>query len=193
MDLAGVAMGCDDADLIQRWQHGDAAAFEALVRRWQQPVGRFLFRLVGRAEEANDLCQEVFLRVFLAGPRYRPRAAFSTWLYRIALNVSRDAARRRRRQPLALSDCDVKDHASSAEAICQQQELATIVAAAVAELPEPLRTVLVLHHYEGMNFEAIAQLTATPASTLKSRFAAALRRLRERLQHLREAAEEEAL
>ena len=68
-----------------------------------------------------------------------------------------------------------------AEAACQQEELAKIVAKAVAELPEPLRIVVVLHHYEGMNFEEMARFTRTPASTLKSRFAAALGRLRERL------------
>jgi RNA polymerase sigma-70 factor (ECF subfamily) len=185
-------MGCDDAHLIQRWQQGDAAAFEALVRRWQQPVARFLFRLVGRPEPVKDLCQEVFLRVYLAGPRYRPSAAFSTWLYRIALNVTRDAARRRRREPLSLSDHEVEDRSTPAEAAYQQEELAHIVAQAVADLPEPLRTTLVLHHYEGMNFEEMARLTGTPASTLKSRFAAALRRLRKELQHLDNATEEEA-
>src|SRR5438552_2713258 len=117
-------MGCDDAHLIQRWQQGDAAAFEALVRHWQQPVARFLFRLVGRQEPIHDLCQEVFLRVYLAGPRYRPSAAFSTWLYRIALNVTRDAARRSRREPVSVSDQDVEDRAPPAEAACQQEELA---------------------------------------------------------------------
>jgi RNA polymerase sigma-70 factor (ECF subfamily) len=185
-------MGCDDAHLIQRWQQGDAGAFEALVRRWQQPVARFLFRLVGRPEPVHDLCQEVFLRVYLAGPRYRPSAAFSTWLYRIALNVTRDAARRSRREPVSLSGQDVEDQAPPAEATFQQKEVANIVARAVAELPEPLRSVLVLHHYEGMTFEEIARLTQTPASTLKSRFAAALRRLRKQLQHLGNDAEEEA-
>ena len=185
-------MGCDDAHLIERWQQGDVAAFEALVRRWQQPVGRFLFRLVGRAELVNDLCQEVFLRVYLAGPRYRPTAAFSTWLYRIALNVTRDAARKRKRDPVSLTGHEVEDRASPAEAACQQEEVAKLVAQAVADLPEPLRTVLVLHHYEGMNFEEIARLTQTPASTLKSRFATALRRLRKQLQHLADDVEEEA-
>jgi RNA polymerase sigma-70 factor (ECF subfamily) len=186
-------MGCDDAHLIQRWQQGDAAAFEALVRRWQQPVARFLFRLVGRPEPIHDLCQEVFLRVYLARLRYRPSAAFSTWLYRIALNVTRDAARRRRREPLSLSDHEVEDRAAPAEAAYQQAELATIVAQAVAALPEPLRIVVVLHHYEGMNFEEIARFTQTPASTLKSRFAAALRRLREQLRHLGNDSQEEAI
>lgn len=177
-------MGTDDAELIQRWQRGDPAAFAALVRRWQQPVARFLARYVSRTELIQDLCQEVFLRVYHAGPRYREAGAFSTWLYRIAVNVARDAGRRRRREPVALNEDEPATRSPSAEAVCEQRELARLVAQAVAELPEPLRLVLVLHHYEGMNFEQIARLTRTPASTLKSRFAAALRRLRERLQQL---------
>src|SRR2546426_838022 len=89
-------MGQADEDLLRRWQRGDRAAFEALVRRWQGPVARFVARLTGCLERTQDLCQETFLRVYLAGPRYRETGAFSPWLYRIALNVVRDAARRAR-------------------------------------------------------------------------------------------------
>ena len=89
-------MGQEDAELVRRWQDGEASAFEALVRRWQEPISRFVARLAGSNERAQDLCQEVFLRLYQAGPRYRERGAFSTWLYQIALNVVRDAARRRR-------------------------------------------------------------------------------------------------
>ena len=174
-------MGYDDADLIQRWQRGDTAAFEALVRRWEQPVGRFLFRLVGQTELATDLCQEVFLRVFQALPRYRENGAFAHWLYRIALNVARDAARRGRRDPVTLPDSEIAGQVIAAESLLRQRELGEVVAQAVAALPEPLRVVLVLRHYERMSFAEMARLTATPASTLKSRFAAALVRLREHL------------
>jgi RNA polymerase sigma-70 factor (ECF subfamily) len=177
-------MGCNDAELIERWRAGDRTAFEALAGRWQQPMARFLFRLVGRAGPVPDLCQEVFLRVYRAGPRYREAGAFSAWLYRIALNVARDAARRARRAPLALQPPDRADSAAPADAACQQRETVRLVAEAVAELPERLRVVLVLHHYEGLNFEAIGRLTGTPASTLKSRFAVALKHLRSRLQEL---------
>lgn len=176
-------MGHDDAELIERWRRGDAAAFEALVRRWEQPVGRFLFRLVGRADLAQDLCQEVFLRVYLAGPRYRESGAFSGWLYRIALNLARDMARRRRFDARPLPDADPAA-APATESVCEQRELAEIVTQALAELPAPLREVLVLRHYEGMKFEEIARLLRTPASTLKSRFATALNRLRVRLEQL---------
>jgi RNA polymerase sigma-70 factor (ECF subfamily) len=177
-------MSSPDAELIRRWQQGDVAAFEEMVRRWQAPMARFLFRLVGQAGPVPDLCQEVFLRICHAGPRYRENGAFSAWLYRIALNVARDAARRGRHAPVTLPEAEPADHRAPAEAVCEQRELAQLVAGAVAELPEPLRLVLILHHYERLNFEEIARLTGTPASTLKSRFAVALNRLRVRLHQL---------
>ena len=176
-------MGANDAELILRWQRGDLTAFEEIVRRWQQPMASFLFRMTGRRDLVADLCQEVFLRVYQAGPRYRESGTFTSWLYRIALNVARDSGRRDRHRPEALSQ-EPPDPTAAVDEVCIQRELADGVARAVAELPEPLRLVLVLRHYEGMNFEAIARLTGTPASTLKSRFAVALTRLRERFERL---------
>lgn len=177
-------MAHQDDDLIRRWQAGDASAFEQLVRCWQQPMSRFLARLVGRLDQVPDLCQEVFLRLYQAGPRYREQGTFSTWLYRIALNVARDAGRRTRHAPLALQNHEPPANGVSAEACLEQRELAHAVAAALAELPAHLREVLVLRHYEDMNFEEMGRLLRTPASTLKSRFAVALQRLRGRLEHL---------
>jgi RNA polymerase sigma-70 factor, ECF subfamily len=173
---------------MRRWRQGDVAAFEALVRRWQQPVGRFLARLVDKSESVPDLCQEVFLRFYLAGPKYREQGSFSTWLYRIALNVARDFARRR--PPTMAIRHDPADAATTAEQACELHELAEEVARALAELPTPLREVIVLRHYEGMTFEEMGRLLSQPASTLKSRFAAALARLRVRLRHLGWAHEE---
>jgi RNA polymerase sigma-70 factor (ECF subfamily) len=173
-----------DAELIARWQQGDAAAFAVLVRRWQQPVGRFLSHLLGPSAPVADLCQEVFVRLHVAAGCYRETGAFSAYLYRIALNVARDAARRRRHEPLPLDDHDPVGPALAPETVCARRELADLVTRAVGELPDPLREVLVLRHYEGLNFEQIARLTGTPASTLKSRFAVALERLRQRLPQL---------
>src|SRR5206468_10224374 len=115
-------------------RRGDAAAFAALVERWQQPVARFLARLVG-PDRTADLCQEVFLRVLRAAPRYRERGQFSTWLFRIALNVARDAGRRLRHAPSALPDVEAAGVESSgrlrsrlgglsAEELCERRELA---------------------------------------------------------------------
>ncbi len=166
------------------WRNGNPAAFEELVRRWQQPVARFLFHLVGREEPLADLCQEVFLRVYEHRTRYRETGTFSAWLYRIALNVARDALRRRRKQPCRLGDEEPAAAEPSPEMVCEQAERGRLVAQMVADLPESLRIVLVLRHYEEMSFEQIARLLGEPASTIKSRFSVALRHLRERLQFL---------
>jgi RNA polymerase sigma-70 factor (ECF subfamily) len=171
-----------DAELIARWQRGETSAFEELVRRWQQPMARFLFRLSGDATQVADLCQEVFLHVLTGRERYRENGRFSSWLYRIALNVVRDAVRRRRGP--TLHPADPIDRADPVENVCRKRELAALVARAVAELPKPLRVVLALRHDEGLSFEEMARLTSIPASTLKSRFAAALSRLRDRLEAL---------
>ncbi|CAN5355764.1 sigma-70 family RNA polymerase sigma factor [soil metagenome] len=171
-----------DAELIRLWRDGNAAAFEAIVARWQQPIARFLYRYAGVDNGISDLCQEVFLRLYCSGPRYRENGVFSSWLYRIALNVARDAGRRNRRPTLSLVNQEIIDRSSGAEDRCQQQELVGCAADALALLPEALRLVLVLRHYEHLSFEDIARLTGTPASTVKSRFAAALGRMRDQLQ-----------
>lgn len=177
-------MGTHDADLMRRWRQGDGAAFEALVVRWQQPVARFLYRVTGRADRVADLCQDVFLRVYHAASRYREEGAFPAWLYRIALNVARDSARKSRRDPKPLGVGEPSCPSARTDEAAARRELEGRLALAVAELPEPLRVVLALRHDEGLSFEEIARLTGTPASTLKSRFAVALTRLRTRLREL---------
>lgn len=178
-----------DADLMRSWQAGDLGAFEALVRRWQGPVARLVARLSGG--DPADLAQEVFLRVFRHRERYREQGAFRTWLYRIVLSVARDAGRRRSFNGVPLdADHEPLDAFAPPDAVCRRESIER-VAQALAELPEGLREVLVLRHYEGLNFEQIARLTGTPASTLKSRFAVALQRLRGRLVELGLTAEED--
>ena len=170
-----------DAELMRRWQGGDTASFEEIVRRWQGRVGRLLARLAGPSV-APDLCQEVFLRLYRAGARYREEGAFTTWIYRMALNVARDAGRRRR-DCAALGNYEPLDDNAPHDALCRR-EAVELVTQALAQLPASLREVLVLRHYEGLSFEEIGRLTHVPASTLKSRFAVALDRLRVRLEEL---------
>jgi RNA polymerase sigma-70 factor (ECF subfamily) len=175
-------MGLDaDADLIRAWKRGDRAAFERLVRTWEGRMGRFLARLTGCPETAGDLSQEVFLRVYLARDRYADDGRFGMWIYRIALNLARDAARRAR-PPAPLADFEPSSPAADrAEYVAERQEIAALVAGALSDLPAPLREVVVLRHYECLSFEEMGRLLATPATTLKSRFAVALRRLHDSL------------
>jgi RNA polymerase sigma-70 factor, ECF subfamily len=177
-------MGPTDSELMQRWRQGDSLAFETLVRRWEQRVANLLRRLLGFSDQVPDLCQEVFFKVFQARQHYRENGHFATWLYRIVLNTARDAGRRQRRQLAVVENPEPVDPAQLPGAKCEQKETTQLVGRALAELPKPLREVLVLHHYENLNFEQIARLTGIPASTLKSRFAAGLNRLRSRLQQL---------
>ena len=184
-------MGQTDVELMRSWRRGDPSAFEALVSRWQEPVGRFLARLAGPAAAA-DLTQDTFLRLYQAGPRYREEGAFRTWLYRIALSAARDAGRRRRLSVVPLPAEELPAAPGPADADCGRRELAEAVAAALAELPPPQREAVVLRHYEELSFEDMARLLGVSASTLKSRFAAALLRLQERLREWGFAPEESA-
>lgn len=176
-------MGHDDPDLIRRWRSGEVAAFDVLVRRWQQPIARFLARMLGPAAPVADLCQDVFLRVHLSRDRYCEKGAFSTWIYRIALNRARDHARTLTRQPVSLPE-SVASIVSGESPRWEQRELQELVDAALAHLAPALREVLVLRHYEDINFEDMGRLLGTPASTLKSRFAVALCKMQVILQDL---------
>jgi RNA polymerase sigma factor (sigma-70 family) len=167
-----------DGERMRRWASGDRGAFEEIVRAWEKPVGRFLVRLTGDAELAADLTQEAFLRVYLNGARYRDGGTFKTWLYQIALNLARDAARRQARKP-TVPLAAAHDPPADTGVAFDRREQAEVVAAALAGLPEPLREVVVLRHYEDLNFEAMGRLLGVPATTLKSRFAVAMKRLEE--------------
>lgn len=170
-----------DHELMERWRHGDAAAFETLVRRWEGRLGRMLRPLVGCTDDVDDLCQEVFLRVHTARNRYRPQGAFSTWLYSIALNLARDRARRRRWLSEPLGNHQPQAPAGEPQRRTHQQELAEKVEAALGELPTELREVLVLKQFGELTFAEVADATGLPASTVKSRVRAALERLRRQL------------
>ena len=175
MDIPATAT---DHDLMHRTQCGDAVAFEELVRRWQHPVGRMVGHLLGPRADIDDLCQEVFLRVLRARERYHATYAFSTWVYRIALNVARDSRRREVRHPReSLGETDVASSASPPDAALAQHETAALVAAAVASLPDPLREVLVLKHFGKLSFNEVAVAAGLPLGTVKSRMQAAMKRL----------------
>jgi RNA polymerase sigma-70 factor (ECF subfamily) len=181
-----------DQELLLGWQQGDTIAFERLVARWQRRLGRFLYHMVGRRESVEDLCQEVFVRLFQTGGNFRRQETWPVWLYRVARNAAIDAGRRRAVRPVTQpGDSPLTEHPDRAAPVdedLERTETQRQVAAALARLPEPLRLVVVLRHYENLSFEEIGRMTSTPASTVKSRFSAALRELRGALAALDECA-----
>ena len=165
-----------DSDLIRRWQLGERSAFDELMLAWQPAIQRFLMRMVGCAQTAEDLSQEVFLKAFQASDSYRERSKFSSWLYRIAANVACDRKRTKHKAPVMI---DTIEHAieSKDRNDLDQREIVMAVRASLGSLAEEHRLVLVLRHYEQVSFEEISRITNTPSSTLKSRFSTALRQL----------------
>jgi RNA polymerase sigma-70 factor (ECF subfamily) len=170
-----------DHELVRLTAEGDSEAFTVLVRRWEVRVAQVLTPLVVRREDVEDLRQEVFVRVLTASGRYRSSGEFSTWLYRIVLNLARDHARRRKLPVQLLEDepCGVRELLPPQEA--SHRELTEAVADSLAALPMELRELLVLKHYGELSFTEMSQVLQTSASTLKSRMAIAHGRLRSEL------------
>ena len=106
-----------DEELVAKSIRGDADSFNELVLRWERPIYALAYRTIGREEDARDVCQETFLRAFRALPGFRGQAKFSSWLYRIALNLCRDWIRRERRTPVVQppEDVDLLELAAAAE------------------------------------------------------------------------------
>ena len=178
-----------DEELVARSIRGDADSFNELVLRWERPIYALAYRTIGREEDARDVCQETFLRAFRALPGFRGQAKFSSWLYRIALNLCRDWMRRERRAPIVQmpEDVDLMELAAAArpsesiETVVARKDLARIVGRVMATLPVEQRTAIVLKEYHGLTFQEIADLVGCPLSTVKTRLYQGLTVLRREL------------
>jgi RNA polymerase sigma-70 factor, ECF subfamily len=174
-----------DEELMARVAGGDEGGFRRLSRRHLPRALGLARRITGNAADAEEVLQEALLRVWTHAPRWRPTAAFRTWLYRVVVNLCLD--RRRRPAFAALEEAgDPADPAPDAAAALGRDETARAVAAALAGLPERQRAVLALTYYEGLgNIEAAAVLE-TSVSAVESLLIRAKRALREQLASLRE-------
>jgi RNA polymerase sigma-70 factor (ECF subfamily) len=166
-----------DEELVARSIRGDPESFNELILRWERPIYALAYRTIGREEDARDVCQETFLRAFRALPAFRGQAKFSSWLYRIALNLCRDWIRRERRTPIVEAPADVDmielaeavAPAESIEDLIARKDLVRAVERVMARLPEEQRTAIVLKEYHGLTFQEIADLVGCPLSTVKTR------------------------
>lgn len=179
-----------DEDLVARAQGGDLDSFNQLILRWERPIYALAYRVIGREEDARDVCQDTFLRAFRALPGFKGEAKFSSWVYRIALNLCRDWMRRQRRSPTVQSPegTDLEELAAehgpaeSIEDLVARRQLSAVVAEAMALLPEEQRTAIVLKEYQGMTFQEIADIQGCPLSTVKTRLYQGLSVLRRQLE-----------
>jgi RNA polymerase sigma-70 factor (ECF subfamily) len=175
-----------DADLVKRVRAGDDDAFRVLVERHSRPVYRAAYRITSNAADADDVVQETFLRAYRALPNFDARAAFPTWLHRIAVNCALDLidARRRREgridagEDLAL----VPSNAAAPDRVALGAEMQRAVDAAMNALTGNERTAFVLRHFEGMPLEEIGQILGTRLNATKNTVFRAVKKLRHQLQ-----------
>jgi RNA polymerase sigma-70 factor (ECF subfamily) len=184
-----------DQDWMLRVRAGDREAFSTLVEKYRTPVVHFLYRMVHEPALAEELAQEVFLRIYRARKSYKPRAKFSTWLFRIATNVAlnslRDGRMRRARESSLEGEAEeagpalqVADPGGNVEQRMLEAERQEEIRRAVEALPEKQRLAVLLHKYQEMDYDEIADILDCSQSALKSLLFRAYETLRVRLKPL---------
>ncbi|HXG86071.1 MAG TPA: sigma-70 family RNA polymerase sigma factor [Pyrinomonadaceae bacterium] len=184
-----------DHDLIEATKAGDEAAFAEIMSRYRNPITNYLYRFLNDYEEAVDLAQETFVRVYFAIARYHTDYAFSTYIYRIATNLAISEIRRRKRRRLVSltglfqsEDEQTKEFQPPDEKplvvdnLIESEQSATI-ARAIATLPEKYRAPVVLRDVEGKTYEEIARILQLGLGTTKSRISRARGLLKEKLKN----------
>ena len=182
-----------DADLMLRVKDGDDSAFEYLAEKYRRPMLGFMYRVTRNTHLAEELAQEVFLRVYRARATYNAEAKFSTWLYRIASNLSvnyiRDTKHERPEMSVSLDEpdeetgttLDLADKSLNAEQVLLRRERLTAIKRHVQALPERQRNAVLMHKYQGMDYKQIAEVLNISESATKSLLFRAYETLRERL------------
>jgi len=187
-----------DSALVARVQAGDRAAFGLLVEKYRRRVERLIGRLVRDPAEVEDLAQEAFIKAYRAIDSFRGESAFYTWLYRIALNTAKNHLMSAKREVATTSATAENDEGESVDLLEGQgsdetperllltQEIARTVEAAMAELPEELRTAIQLRELDGLSYEEIAETMGCPIGTVRSRIFRAREAIARRLRPLLE-------
>ena len=191
--LAGSAAGLTDAEIMLRVKAGDEPAFEYLVQKYRRPMVSFMYRMSHNAAAAEDLAQEVFLRVYRSRSGYEASAKFTTWLYRIATNLAvnhaRDTRHERPENQVSLDEpdeetgttMDVADSSLNVEQEILRRERMAAIRAKVQGLPERQRLAVIMHKYQQMDYKQIAEVLKKSESATKSLLFRAYETLREQL------------
>ncbi len=190
-------MGKSDDELITLCADGDISAFDSIVERYKLPIFNFIYRYIMDYENAEDLTQEVFLRVYKNIKNYRPeKSQFRTWIYRIASNLCKNELRnRKRRAKIFIEDVNfeyegeqdiMQNVQSDSESMLhrlENYELKKIISRNISSLPEKYRVVLILRDIQNLPYEEISKIIDKPVGTVKSRLNRARLMLREKMQN----------
>jgi len=183
-----------DKELVERVQAGDKRAFDELVLKYQHKLVKLISRYVHDHAEALDVSQEAFIKAYRALPRFRGDSSFYTWLYRIGINTAKNHLVSQGRRPPD-NDIDAQDaerydiesrlkDQESPEALVQRDQVQETVMAAIDDLPDDLRTAIVLREFEGLTYDEIAQAMDCPIGTVRSRIFRAREAIDKRLRPL---------
>lgn len=181
-----------DEDLIERFQNGDLYAFDLIVKRYKNQLLNFVYRFLGNAEEAEDLVQETFLRVYRNRKAYQKVAKFSTWIYTIAGNLAKTELRKRKRRKFfSISDLgynekdyDISDEAYNPEKDVDGRMKEEIIHKEIDALSPKFREVILLRDVQQLSYEEISQIVNIPLGTVKSRVNRGRLKLQEKLKHI---------
>jgi RNA polymerase sigma-70 factor (ECF subfamily) len=185
----------EDAALIRAFHEGDKAAFDRLVLKHKDGLFNLCYRLLGDYEEANDSAQETFIKVYRSLKKFRLESAFSTWLYRIAVNTCKNklksSAFRQKRKMVPLENPisanrsspsrEIQDDSQCPAMALENKERMRVIQEAINALPAEQREVVTLRDIEGFSYEEVARITGFNLGTVKSRLARARLSLRKRL------------
>jgi RNA polymerase sigma-70 factor (ECF subfamily) len=190
-DMVAVAALEPDAELMLRVKEGDAQSFALLLQRHRNPIIHFLFRMVQNQALAEELAQEVFLRVYKARASYEPTAKFTTWLFRIATHLALNSLRDRRNERLieslnggAENGRELPDEQPSVEQMLLKEARVREIRSAIQKLPAKQRAAVLMHKYEEMDYAQIARVLECSESAVKSLLFRAYETLRARLAHM---------
>jgi RNA polymerase sigma-70 factor (ECF subfamily) len=190
--IAGAA-SYTDAEVMLRVKAGDQSAFDFLVQKYRRPLVSFMYRMARNSAAAEDLAQEVFLRVYRSRQTYEASAKFTTWLYRIATNLAvnhaRDTRKERPETTVSLDEpdeetgttMDVADGTMTAEEALVRRERMLAIRSKVEALPERQRLAVIMHKYQQMDYKQISEVLKLSESATKSLLFRAYETLREQL------------
>jgi RNA polymerase sigma-70 factor (ECF subfamily) len=190
---AGANLELTDSQIIERTLRGEHDAFNLLVYRWERQIYGLTLRMLGRDDEAKDATQDTFISAYRNLSKFRGEAKFSSWIYRIALNICNTKLRGRPKNVVSIEEQQeasgfelAADCADLADGI-QKAQVTEHVRRALQGLPPDMRQVIVMKEYEGLKFSEIAEILGIPISTVKTRMYTGLGELRKRLAHLQSA------
>ena len=184
-DSRGIGSIREDSDLVGRCLAGEEGAYGLLLKKYKRPVFSLVYRMVRQREEAEELASEAFFKAFRALPGFDPAQPFSSWIFKIASNLSIDWLRKRRLETSSLDEEDsiweVTDERPTAEEALERAQTMQVVEEAIGKLAPDYRAVVLLRHQEERSYEEIADILGLPLGTVKIRLFRAREELKKRL------------